>query len=299
MVAKKKILITGASGMLGATLVDKWGESYDVFATDKKTFTENPAKKFMEFDLLANSYSALLNWARPDVIVHCAAITNVDYCEKHPEQAMLVNAGSVKKFLQFPSNPRLIFISSDAVFPDLLHLASEKDQTCPENVYGRTKEAGEKYIQNVGKLHTVIRTTIVGKNINPSYRGFVEWIVYSVKNGKEITLFDDAIFTPITIWHLANNLGYVIENNISGIMHIAGKEMVTKYDFGKKICEGLGLDTGLIHKGSIDDVDFPAKRSKDQSMDSGHYNRLTDQTLPSIAETVEIIVQRFKEYAYA
>jgi len=298
-VINKKILITGASGMLGTTFVKDWQDKYDIFATDKDNFTDNPAIKFMEFDLLSEYYDALITWAKPDIIVHCAAITDVDYCEENPEQAMAVNAESVNKFLKYDSGARIIFISSDAVFPDGIHLASEKDQTAPENYYGKTKEVGEKYIKEAIGSHVAVRTTIVGKNINPSYQGFVEWIVNSVKNGKEIDLFDDAIFTPITTWHLVNELGWIMENNISGIVHIAGKEPISKYDFGKKICEGLGLDTQLINNGSIDDVNFKAKRLKDQTMDSGYYHFLSNRSLYSVSKTVDIIVKHFKEVVNA
>ena len=202
----KKILITGASGMLGATFVKQWRDKFEVFATDKKNFVNSPAKNFMDYDLLNESYDVLINWAKPDVIIHCAAITNVDFCELNPEQAMAVNAESVNKFLIYGSNARLIFISSDAVFPNGIHMVSEKDQTSPENIYGKTKETGEKYIKDSSGEHIAIRTTIVGTNINPSYQGFVEWIVNSIKNGKEITLFNDVLFTPIATWHLANEL---------------------------------------------------------------------------------------------
>jgi len=294
-----RVLITGASGMLGATLVEKWQDHYDIYATDKESFIENPAKNFMEFDLLSSSYRSLITWARPNVIVHCAAITNVDICEEHPDQAMEVNAESVKKFLQSDANARLIFISSDAVFPDRLPMATEKDQTSPENVYGKTKETGEKYIKDASGDHIAIRTTIVGKNINPSYQGFVEWIVNSVKNGKEIILFEDVLFTPITTWHLANEMEWVMRSNISGIVHVAGGEPISKYDFGKKICEGLELDTKLIRKGSMDNVKFNAKRSNDQTMDSGFYHSLSSRFLPSADETVDIIVEHFQESAYA
>ena len=294
-----RILITGASGMLGATLVNKWMDKFDVYATDKENFTNNPAKKFQTFDLLNKSYDTLMDWAKPDAIIHCAAITNVDYCEENPTQAMAINGESVNKFLQSFSDTRLIFISSDAVFSDGTHLATEKNEKSPENVYGMSKDLGEKYIQNTGKPHAAIRTTIVGKNINLSYQGFVEWIVNSVKNGKEITLFDDALFTPITIWRLADELEWIMGNDTSGIIHIAGKEPVSKYDFGRKICDGLGLDSSLILCGSIDNVTFKAKRSKDQTMDSSYYQELTGRTLPTTTETVDLIIQNFEEPTYA
>jgi dTDP-4-dehydrorhamnose reductase len=294
-----RILITGSSGMLGATFVKKWRDKFEIFSTDKESFTNSPAKNFMVFDMLNDSYEILMNWAKPDVIIHCAAITNVDYCEDNTEQAMAVNAESVNKSLKYGSDARMIFISSDAVFPDGIHMATEKDQTSPENIYGKTKETGEKYIKDASGNHIAIRTTIVGKNINPSYQGFVEWIVNSVKNGKEITLFDDALFTPITIWHLANEMEWIISSDISGIVHVAGSEAISKYDFGKKICEGLELDTNLIKKGSIDNAKFNAKRSNDQTLDSGFYNLISNRTLPSSDETVDIIVKHFQESPYA
>ena len=285
--------------MLGATLVKKWQDKFDVFATDKENFPENPAKNFVAFDLLNKSYNTLMDWASPKVVVHCAAITNVDYCQEHLGQAMAVNAESVEKFLQLGTQARMIFISSDAVFPSGMHLASEKDRTAPENIYGKSKEVGEQTICNTGGPHIAIRTTIIGKNINPSYRGFVEWIVNSVKDGNEITLFDDALFTPITTWHLAYELEWVINNPISGIVHIGGNEPVTKYEFGRKICKVLGLDKSLIRKGSIHDINFKAKRSKDQTLDSGHYQRISGRNLPSMENTIAAIAEHFKEFTYA
>ena len=294
-----RILITGSSGMLGATFVKKWRDKFEIFSTDKESFTNSPAKNFMVFDMLNESYEILMNWAKPDVIIHCAAITNVDYCEDNPKQAIAVNAESVKKFLKYCSYARLIFISSDAVFADNIHMATEKNQIFPENIYGETKKTGEKYIKDSSENHIAIRTTIVGKNINPSYQGFVEWIVNEVKNEKEITLFDDAFFTPITIWHLVNEIEWVISSNLKGIIHVAGRKPISKYDFGKKICEGLELDTNLIKKGSMDNATFKAKRSKDQTLDSGYYNSISNRTLPSIEETIDIIVKYFQEHTYA
>jgi dTDP-4-dehydrorhamnose reductase len=295
-----RILVTGASGMLGATLVSKWQDEFDVWATGRHNFTGNPARKFMTFDLLNESYDPLLVWAEPTVIVHCAAMTNVDYCEEHPEQAMAVNAESVAKLLKCDPGARLIFISTDAVFPDGLHLASETEETSPANIYGMSKQAAERYIRDAGEPHVGIRTTIVGKNRNPSHRGFAEWIVQTVGNGGEITLFDDALFTPITAWHLADELQWVMENKVAaGILHLAGKEAISKYDFGMKVCAKLGLNSSLIRKGSVDEFNFRAKRSKDQTLNSNYYEQISGRSLPSMAETIDSVFQHFKESAHA
>jgi len=294
--AKVKILITGTSGMLGSTLVDSWQDKFEVYATDRSNFEYNPARNYYPFDLSSHHYDELLEWARPDVIIHCAAITDVDYCEEYPEQAMTVNGESVKMFLQ--SGIRQIFISSDAVFPDGIHLATETDKIGPQNIYGESKVLGEKYIRKAGNYNCAIRTTIVGKNINQSNRGFVEWIINSVKSGKEITLFDDVFFTPITIWNLAEELEWVIDNNISGIVHIAGRDPISKYDFGFSICEKLSLDTTLIKKVSINDFSFKAKRSKDQTMNVTFYEIFSNRCLPTGEDTINLIVKHFEDCKY-
>lgn len=293
------MLITGASGMLGATLVEKWQNKFDVFATDKINFKGNYAKKFLEFDLLSKSYNILMEWAEPEVIIHCAAITNVDHCEEFPEQAMEVNAKSVEKFLKSNKKTRFVFISTDSVFPDGINFASEKDKTDPENVYGISKVAGEKILIDDGDNHTVVRTTIVGKNLNPSYQGFLDWLVFSVSRGVKINLFKDALFTPITIWHLADEIEWIVNNNIFGIIHIAGKEQITKYEFGKKICEKLLLDTNMIKQTSLRNYDSKTKRSKDQTLDSKYYENLSNRKLPSMDESIDMIVNHFNELPLA
>jgi dTDP-4-dehydrorhamnose reductase len=291
----KKILITGASGMLGATLVDEWQDKYDVYATDKETFEDNPAINFLSFDLLNESYDQMMDWAKPDVIIHCAAITDVDYCEKNPKHAYAVNAESVDKLLQSAPDAKLLFISSDAVFPDGLNLASEKDQTSPGNIYGMTKESGEIRIKDAGPPHVSIRTTIVGKNINMGKTGFVEWLVNPIKDGIEVHLFRDEFFTPITTWHLGDELEWIIENEGSDVIHIAGSETITKYDFGRRICSGLGLNPAMIKKNSINDFNFQAKRSKDKTLDSQYHQSLSGHNLPDIQKTVDMLVNHFKE----
>ena len=90
-----------------------------------------------------------------------------------------------------------------------------------------------------------------------------------------------------------------MENDVSGVIHIAGQESISKFDFGKKICKGLELDTNLIRKGSMDNIKFNAKRSNDQTMDSGFYNTISNRSLPSADETVDIIVEHFQEPIYA
>ena len=288
-----RVLITGSSGMLGSTLVELWKGKFELYGTSRKKIRNSP-KNFIEFDFLRDDCSALLKWANPDVIVHCAAITNLDYCEENKIKAIKVNGDSVKELIKNSDGSKIIFISSDAVFPDNIFQASENDIINPQNTYGKSKKIGEDYISGLTDNGVSIRTTIVGKNSNLDYQGFLEWIVYSLVRSKQIKLFTDSLFTPITTWHLATEIEWIIENDISGLFHISGNEPISKYEFGMMVCKKLGLDTSLIKKSKLDEFQFIARRNKDQSLDSSNYQKKHNRILPSLVDTINEINHQYK-----
>ena len=111
-----KILITGASGMLGATLVNILNDNYDVYATGNSLF-DNQHYKYLKFDLSNKSFEKLFEWSNPDIVIHCAALTNGNYCESNPEKAFEINSNSMNKILKYTkSHVKIIYISTDAVF---------------------------------------------------------------------------------------------------------------------------------------------------------------------------------------
>lgn len=288
-----RILITGASGMLGSTLVKYLQKKFDVYATSRSDFEENHSKNFLRFDLLEDSYDRLMGWADPDLVIHAGAITDLDYAEDNINITHKINGESVKKFLSDDFNSRIIFISSDAVFSENIHMAKESDVISPHNVYGKSKQIGENYLLEAGEPHLVLRTTILGKNLNVKKVGFLEWMINSIKNGERITLFDDAIFTPITIWNLCDELEWIIKNSISGAIHISSDKGISKYNLGIKVCKKMELDWSLINRGSINDFSFKAKRANDQSLNSENYFKLSNRKFISIDDIVNSIVKNF------
>ena len=289
----KRVLVTGASGMLGATLVKLWSNKYNIFATDRNNFPGNTAKNFKIFDLKSENYEELTEWAKPDIIIHCAAITNVDYCEENKDEAMVVNGESARKLIDSAPNAKLIFISTDAVFPCQTHLANENSTMGPENIYGKSKEYGESFIKKSLKNNCIVRTTIVGKNINIYKQGFVEWIINSIKRGSHIALFNDVFFTPISIWNLADELEWIMNNDVPRILHISGTESMTKYEFGYRFCHEMKLDASLIKAGSMDNIQFREKRAKDQTLDSSYYISISKHKLPNFEDNIKTLVKYF------
>ena len=282
------VLITGASGMLGATLVNEYKNNFNVFATGNSNFTEQYIN-YKKFDLRSKSYKELIEWSDPDIIIHGGALTNGNYCEENPNDAFNINGISVQKFLRATNNDvKIIYISTDAVFPSSLHLAKELDCVSPENVYGKSKELGEFFLKaSIDRSYTIIRTTIFGLNLNTNKTGFAEWIINTAKERKELGLFTDVLFTPISIWDLANEIEFLIktDNINSESLHIAG-ELCTKFEFGYRLLDKLNISTKTLSKSSISSFKDRAKRSNDQSLDSSYYTEKYQRELVSLDQTI-------------
>lgn len=292
------ILITGCSGMLGASLSTHLSKYYKVYATGKSKYVEG-VKNYKSFDLSNECYKELIDWSHPDLIIHCAALTNGNYCQKNPQEAFEINGISVNKFLKSTSETvGIIYISTDAVFPSSLGFAKESDYVSPENIYGKSKELGEFFLNiSSDRNYTIIRTTIVGLNINKHKSvGFVEWIINRAKKKEEIGLFTDVLFTPITIWDLAEEINFLIktENINSEILHISG-EICSKYHFGKKLLDSLCISTEKLVESSIVSFDDRAKRSNNQSLDSSFYKKKYKRALPNLNKTIKRIVNHHEE----
>ncbi len=293
----KNILITGASGMLGGTLSRSFLNEFNVFGTGNSVL-KKVSFKYKDFDLSSSSYEELIKWSNPDIIILSGAITNGNYCNDNPSEAFRVNGLSVQKFLKATNkNVKIIYISTDAVFPSSLNLAKETDCVSPENVYGKSKELGEFFLNtSISRRYTIIRTTIVGLNINNRKLGFVEWIINTAKNNQELGLFSDVLFTPISIWDLATEIKFLINSgNInSETLHIAG-ELCTKYQFGKKLLQNLNISIDKLAKSSILSFSGRAKRCLDQSMDSSFYEQKYKRNLPNLNQTVNTIKKYYNE----
>ena len=281
--------------MLGSSLCLKLSENHEVFGTGSSKI--NVPFRYKLFDLLNENYVELINWSNPDLIIHCAALTDGNYCQQNYLEAFNINSFSVQKLLDSSNESvKIIFISTDAVYPSELNLAKETDLTSPENVYGKSKELGEFFLRMSNRMFLIIRTTIVGQNIYSNKVSFVDWIIQSVLSKKDIGLFEDVLFTPISIWSFIDELNHIIKLNLINCetINLAGSESISKYLFGKLLVENFTFDSNYIKKSFISQFSLRSGRSNNQTMDSSKYEKIFTRKLPNINQTIQNIKLNYK-----
>ena len=245
----KKILVTGANGMLGQDLCPILEDNgYSVVRTDVDT---------MDITDLGN-VSAVLSSESPDIVVHCAAYTNVDKAEEDLETARLINAKGTENLAKVCSSNgiTLVYISTDYVFNgenDKPYLPTDKAD--PVNNYGLTKWEGEEAVRKFCEKYFIARTSwlygIHGRN-------FVETMI-SLASKPELKVVDDQIGCPTWTVELANGIVKLLNTTSYGTYHVCGSGVTTRHGFAKEIFELAGLEVNL--KPCVtDEFPRPAKR---------------------------------------
>lgn len=274
-----KILFTGATGLLGGYLEPALRATGATVVPVSHTSTALAGG--VNCDLTdATATSQLLDRVEPDVIVHAAALTNVDRCESEPHLADQVNRLSTE--LLAASDARLVFISTDSVFDGTRGGYSEGDDPAPVNEYARSKLRAEAHVLATER-GVCVRTNFFGRSRRG--HGLAEWLLRELEAEREVVGFEDVVFSPLYCRDTADGLAEIALGEITGLLHLGGTA-VNKYDFGVLVAERFGFDPSLVQRGSIADVDLRAPRPLDTSLDSTRARDVLDSTLRSVEEAV-------------
>ncbi|MBI1793564.1 MAG: SDR family oxidoreductase [Chloroflexi bacterium] len=257
-----RLLITGASGLLGLNLALDAGQSHDVTGVDRSTLKTVPFK-VIKADLLDPQAVGRVLESKPEAVIHCAALANVDACESDPELARRMNAELPYELADacLRRKIRLVHISTDAVFDGQMEsYYTESDRPNPLGVYAQTKYAGEQAVLQVNPLAIVARVNFYGWSLS-GRRSLAEFFVNNLSAGKTVNGFTDVIFCPMLVNHLGGVLLEMIEKGLHGLYHVVGPEAMSKYQFGVEIARKFGLKESLISPQSVDKSSLTARRS--------------------------------------
>lgn len=249
----KTILITGAYSLLGNALLQTMStEKYRIITTwhnKKKVLTaKNTHTTFLDIANPTFVYKTFKKF-QPEIIIHAAAISDVDYCEEHKEEAIRINIGGTKNILSECQRfgTKIIFISTNAVFDGTKAPYNENDTPHPIVFYGKTKLQGEKLVKKGRFPFVIVRLTTMygwqpqGARLNP-----VTWMLQMLTQGKKLFTVDDRFINPLFNLSAAESIAEIISNDQKGIFHIAGKNRVSRFKLAKKIASVFKLPSSHI-----------------------------------------------------
>ncbi|PIS28932.1 MAG: dTDP-4-dehydrorhamnose reductase [Candidatus Marinimicrobia bacterium CG08_land_8_20_14_0_20_45_22] len=245
-----RILITGANGMLGEKCTDILAEKHKLLATDlADKLTYSNTIPYMPLDITnGEDVKRVISEFQPELILNCAAYTNVDGAEKNRELAHRVNVDGVKNILiaLTGTDAKIIHISTDYVFDGTRGPYHESDTPKPINYYGMTKLLSEEAIRHSSIPWTIIRTNVLFGDSNFQEASFVSWVLNKITNRETIRVVNDQFGNPTWADGLAMAIDKVIDKQILGLYHYAGSDYINRFEFALEIASIYSLDPTFI-----------------------------------------------------
>jgi len=272
-VEKEKLLITGGSGFLGSNIALMVSRDFEVFAA----YNSHP-HRLMGCTLLLldirdkGQVLSVFKEIKPDLVIHTAALVDVDYCEGHYEEAFAVNVDGARNVALASKGvgAKMVYISSDSVFDGGKGMYAEEDVPCPINIYAKTKIEGEKAAQDLLPDCIVVRTAFYGWHpISSSTLSLAEWIVSGLREGRILSMFTDVFFSPIFVNNLVEVLLEMHHSGLNGVYHLGGARRCSKFEFGQEIAKAFGLNKDYIQPSDVAKASLKAPRPRDISLDIG------------------------------
>lgn len=256
--------------MLGKAVFDFFSHfsQYEIHGLYRNTLKPNNIKNKNIVNVDVNNENELadcLKKIQPEIIINCAAIVNVDACERDPKSAYMLHSEVVKIISKYSPTTKFIYISTDSIFDGDKGDYNETDIPGPRNSYSKSKYDGELRTSRYFKRHIIIRTNIYGFHV-PNKSSLAEWALKELDAGIKISGFDDVYFNPVYVGQLAEIILQLIQIEYNGVINIASQNYISKYSFLVKLAKKFKLNVDLIEKKSIDSVTFKAVRPRNTTL---------------------------------
>lgn len=292
-----RLLVTGASGLLGLNLALEAMSAHEVIGVDRGRLVRAPFQ-VMKMDLLApDAVETLLDAARPEWVVHCAALADLEACEDNPDLARRLNA-DLPGDLAAACAARgicLVHISTDAVFDGTKDgFYTEEDTPNPLGIYAQTKLAGERAVLDAYPGAVVARVNFYGWSLG-GRRSLAEFFFNNLTHNKSMSGFTDVVFCPMFVGHLAGVLLSMLEKRLSGLYHAVGPQAMSKYQFGVEIARKFSLPESEISPKSILSSSLTARRSHNLWLSTDKLSTDLGESLPEFSTGLNEFYTQYQE----
>ena len=284
-----RILVTGASGLLGLNVALEAYPEYTVFGqVYSQRLNTSPFEIYQADLLVPGVIERLIDQTRPDWVVHCAAMANVDACEADPERARQLNSEVPAKLASVVARggARLLHVSTDAVFDGKRGDYSEEDVPNPLSIYARTKLEGERAVTEADPTAIIARVNLYGWSLSGK-RSLGEFFFNNLSAGRQVMGFIDVYFCPLLANDLAQIFLKMLSARLAGVYHVVSSECTSKYAFGQAVARKFNFNEHLVIPTSVDQAGLKAARSPHLTLRSEKIARALGEPLPDIASGLE------------
>ena len=243
---RPRILILGASGLLGSRISKKLSSSFEVYQHSHSIKADSTKNQY-NINLLdfADTYKTLKS-LNPKIVINCVAMTDIEKCERLPEASWLINTFLAMNLAKVCAQLQIKFIqiSTDHIVCET-HVRNEYATYYGMNQYGYSKLQADNFVIHNNNNSIVIRSNFFGSS-PVSKKSFLDWIVSSLENSKHITGFNDVFFNPVSIRFLIDILQFLIDIDFKGIINLGCEIPISKYDFICEIASKLDIEPRVI-----------------------------------------------------
>ena len=280
-----KLLITGASGLLGINLAQETMHTHEIVGVDRGKLVHAPFP-ILKTDLLApGAVDSIIETARPDWVINCAALANLEECEENPDLARRLNTDMPAQLAKACKlrGTAFIHISTDAVFDGTsLAFYKEEDEPNPLSLYAKTKLEGERAVLAEDPNAIVTRVNFYGWSLT-GRRSLAEFFFHNLTYNKSMSGFTDVKFCPMLVNHTARTLVKMLARGLHGLYHLVGPQAMSKYQFGVEIARKFGLREGEISPKSINTSSLNARRSHNLCLSVNKISTDLGEALPEFS----------------
>jgi dTDP-4-dehydrorhamnose reductase len=265
-----RLLVTGGGGLMGSKVAELALErGYEVFSGYAHNKPEHGVCVRLNLENKADIINAV-KASRAEVIIHTAAITDVDYCEKNKQLAYKVNALGTRVLAKAARDigAFTIYASTDYVFDGFRGMYREEDATNPINYYGYSKLLGEGCCDAVARACVIYGARPASGKIN-----FALWLIEQLSRGKNVRIVTDQFITPTLNTNLAEVVLELAETRLSGVYHLSGATRISRFEFACMLADEFELNRDLIFPSRMSEMSWVARRPADSSLDTSKARR--------------------------
>lgn len=270
MSPQRTVLITGGTGLLGEGLREQTPQGWSIVSLHRRPYpADSPGVVDATLDVRSRpAVERLFAAHRFDAVVHAAGIASVDYSERHYEESLESNLGGTRNIAELcaASGTRLVYISTNAVFDGSNAPYGESDRVNPVNAYGRIKLACERLVESTLDRPVIVRPILMYGWPHPMGRpNPVTWVIDALERGETIRVVDDVFENPLHNVRAAVAIWAILQRDIGGVVHLAGRDVVSRYELAKTAARVFGLDEARIRPVSSDAFPDIAPRPRNTS----------------------------------